>query len=307
MNQVLLTGGAGFIGSHLAESLVAQGVRVRIIDDFSNGLRSNLQTVASQIEVIEASIEDAAALNQAAQGCQTIFHFAAVSNVAQTLQFPAQAHAVNATGTLHVLEAARANGCHVVYSSSAATYGDTPELPKQESGATEPISLYGTQKLLGEHYLRNYGALFGVTGAALRYFNVYGPRQRPDSPYSGVISIFADRALRAAPITIFGDGEQTRDFVYVADVVAANLAASKMRQPFQTAINVGTGREVNLNDLARTMIRLTGERSSLGYGPRREGDIVRSVANVQRLCDELGVIAQTELATGLKHLLDSLG
>ena len=307
MKKVLVTGGAGFIGGHLVESLVAQGVRVRVIDDVSNGLRTNLAPVIDNIEVIEASIVDAVALTQAAEGCDTIFHLAAVSNVAQTLQFPAQAHAVNATGTLHVLEAARTNGSHVVYSSSAATYGDTPELPKLESGATEPISLYGTQKLLGEHYLRNYGALFGVTGVALRYFNVYGPRQRPDSPYSGVISIFADRARRGDPITIFGDGQQTRDFVYVADVVAANIAAAQYRQPFQSAVNVGTGREVNLNDLAETMIRLTGGRSHLGYGPRRDGDIVRSVANVDGLRDDLGVIAQTDLSTGLQHLLDSLG
>ena len=306
MKQALVTGGAGFIGGHLVESLVAQGVRVRVIDDFSNGLAQNLQSVRDQIEVIEASIENFDALLQAAEGCDTLFHLAAVSNVAQTLQFPAQAHAVNATGTLHVLEAARAHGCHVVYSSSAATYGDTPELPKLESGETAPISLYGTQKLLGEHYLRNYGDLFGVTGVALRYFNVYGPRQRPDSPYSGVISIFADRARRGEAITIFGDGQQTRDFVYVADVVAANIAAAGYRHPFQAAINVGTGQEIDLNQLAQTMIRLTGDRSVLGYGPRREGDIVRSVANVDRLKTELGVVAQTDLATGLKHLLDSL-
>lgn len=311
--QVLITGGAGFIGSHLAVALINQGHCVRIIDDFSNGLQSNIDLVSETgdkaglpVMLFTDTILDQDALDHAAQGCDTIFHLAAVSNVKQTLDDPVGAHDVNATGTLRVLEAARRYHAHVVYSSSAAVYGDTPDHPKCESGATDPLSLYGSQKLLGEFYLKQYGALFGVTGVSLRYFNVYGERQRPDSPYSGVISVFVDRAMANKPIVIHGDGSQTRDFVHVSDVVQANIAASDARTLRGGIVNVCTGTETSIAALAQSVVKATGAEIEISNGPRREGDILQSLGNTRQALSSIGFSAETIFDDGLKQLVDSL-
>ncbi|MBS1711361.1 MAG: NAD-dependent epimerase/dehydratase family protein [Armatimonadetes bacterium] len=301
--KALVTGGAGFIGSHLVLALLESGVEVSVIDDLSNGLESNVALYDGQVGFHRASILDQGALATAAAGCDTIFHLAAVSNVAQTLDQPLHAHAVNATGTMAVLEAARANRAHVVFSSSAAIYGDTPVVPTPEDAPKEPISMYGSQKLLGEFYVRNYCRLFGMTAACLRYFNVYGPRQRPDSPYSGVISIFAKRALEGAPITIHGSGDQTRDFIAVQDVVAANMLAAQARNCAGRAFNVCTGESTSVKTLCELTVEATSSPSHVSHGPAREGDIRHSQGIPTAAAEVLGFRAQTRFESGLRALL----
>lgn len=301
--KALVTGGAGFIGSHLVLALLESGADVSVIDDLSNGLESNVALYDGQVAFHRASILDQSALATAAAGCDTVFHLAAVSNVAQTLEQPLQAHAVNATGTMAVLEAARANRAHVVFSSSAAIYGDTPVVPTPEDAPKEPISMYGSQKLLGEFYVRNYCRLFGMTATCLRYFNVYGPRQRPDSPYSGVISIFAKRALEGAPITIHGSGDQTRDFIAVQDVVAANLLAAQARSCTGQAFNVCTGVSTSVKTLCDLTVEATASQSPVSHGPPREGDIRHSQGIPAAAAEVLGFRAQTSFESGLRALL----
>lgn len=304
--NVLVTGGAGFIGSHLVEALLEQGHKVTAFDDLSNGLESNLAAVKDKITFVKGSITDLPALLKAAKGVDTVFHLAAVSNVQQTLDDPVYAHNVNATGTLHVLEAARANNAHVVYSSSAATYGDTEPSPKTENGPTRPISLYGSQKLMGEHLLRNYGTLFGITGVSLRYFNVFGPRQRPDSPYSGVISVFADRASSNQTITVHGTGKQIRDFVHVSDVVGANLLAMEYRQVLDLPFNICSGHPIDVNGLAQAVIETFKSSSKIEHGPAREGDIQKSCGNPRLAHQRLKYEVHYSLEHGLQDLADSL-
>lgn len=306
MQRALVTGGAGFIGSHLVRALLAHGTEVVVIDDMSNGLQANLDEVMHGIEFVQASILDEAALREAGRGCDTIFHLAAVSNVSQTIETPMVGHAVNATGVMNVLQLARESKAHVVYSSSAAVYGDTEPHPKTEEGPFDPLSLYGSQKLFGELLLRNYGRIFGLTSVCLRYFNVYGLRQRPDSPYSGVISVFVDRAKQGLPITIHGDGTQTRDFVSVHDVVRANLAAAEARSCLGQAFNVCRGEETSVRELAERVIEILGSKSELGFGPARAADILRSRGSHQLALDELGFKADISFASGISSLLTEI-
>ncbi|MEI7851114.1 MAG: NAD-dependent epimerase/dehydratase family protein [Kiritimatiellales bacterium] len=224
--KYLVTGGAGFIGSHITDTLVEQGHDVVVLDDLSSGHKANLSEVWNKIEFIEGDICDAATCLKAAEGCDGIFHEAALVSVPDSINRPRDNHDINITGTLNILEAARQQGVkRVVFASSAAVYGDNPELPKREDMLPEPKSPYALAKLTGEYYLKVYAECFGLETVALRYFNVFGPRQDPSSMYSGVISIFSERIKKGLPITIYGDGEQTRDFVNVADVVSANLLA----------------------------------------------------------------------------------
>jgi UDP-glucose 4-epimerase len=207
---------------------------------------------------------------------------------------------------MNVLEVARANKAHVVYSSSAAVYGDTEPHPKTEEGPFDPLSLYGSQKLFGELLLRNYGRIFGLTSVCLRYFNVYGPRQRPDSPYSGVISVFVDRGKQGLPITIHGDGMQTRDFVSVHDVVRANLAAAEARSCLGQAYNICRGEETTVRELAERVIEILGSKSELGFGPARAADILRSRGSHQLAMDELGFKADISFSSGISSLLTEI-
>jgi UDP-glucose 4-epimerase len=224
--KYLVTGGAGFIGSHIVDALVAEDHKVVVLDNLSSGHRENLASVMDRIAFIEGDIRDADSCIQAADGCDGIFHEAALVSVADSVERPRDNHDINITGTLNVLEAARSAGVRrVVFASSAAIYGNNPELPKTEAMLPEPMSPYAVAKITGEHYLKTYAELYGLECIALRYFNVYGPRQDPSSPYSGVISIFARRVGQGLPVTIYGDGEQTRDFINVADVISANLLA----------------------------------------------------------------------------------
>lgn len=304
MKKVLVTGGAGFIGSHITQLLLCNNIQVVIIDDMSNGLESNLAIFPDIITIHRASILDSEALLTAAEGCDTIFHLAAVSNVAQTINEPLQAHAVNATGTLNVLEAARANNAHIVFSSSAATYGDTNVVPTPEDAPQSPLSLYGSQKLLGEFYIRNYCQLFNLSAVCLRYFNVYGPRQRPDSPYSGVISIFTSRAEQNLPITVHGDGLQTRDFISVHDVARANILAAEARHLKGEALNVCTGDQTSVKDLAELIVKLTSSSSQISFGPARSGDIKESRGIPSKATELLDFKAEIQFKDGIKQLLD---
>lgn len=302
--QYLVTGGAGFIGSHIVDALAARGDKVRVLDDLSMGFLSNLEHSKDKIEFIEGSILDEELVNKLADGCDGVFHLAAVTSVPQSLDEPIFVHKVNALGTLTVIEAARKAGARVVFSSSAAVYGDDPTLPKTENMPTFPISPYGVQKLMGEHYLRNFHCLFGLEALCLRYFNVYGPRQNPASHYSGVITIFCNRALSGQPIRIFGTGEHTRDFVYVSDVVQANLCAMDAETADARPLNVGTGKSVNLTQLASLIRNGASSSSPIEYADPRPGDIVHSRSDPSNTYKAIGFDAIVPMEEGLKNTIE---
>ncbi|MEZ5162215.1 MAG: SDR family NAD(P)-dependent oxidoreductase [Fimbriimonadaceae bacterium] len=300
---VLVTGGAGFIGSHLCEALVKQGRKVLVLDDLSNGFRENISPLEAQIEFIEGSITDNDLVDELVSRAKVVFHMAAISSVPKTIYEPEIGHSVNATGTFNIIEACRNSGAHMVYSSSAAVYGDTPEHPKTENSNKEPISPYAGQKFIGEIYLQSLAKEGGFAGVSLRYFNVFGPRQRADSPYSGVISVFSDRAKAGEPIRIQGDGLQTRDFVSVHDVVRANLLAAEARHLKGEPFNIAGGTETTIRELAETIVRITSSNSQIEHIDARPGDIRYSRANVSHAKSELGFEAQVSLEEGLSELL----
>lgn len=304
--RFLVTGGAGFVGSHLVELLLNQDHEVRVLDDLSSGHKHNLSSVIDQIEFIEGSILDQKKIEQASQAVDGIFHLAAVVSVPVSIERPEFAHEVNLTGTLNILEAARRANCPVVFSSSAAVYGNPSRTPVEETDATQPISPYGVQKLAAEFYGACYQTLFQIPFVALRYFNIYGPRQDPSSPYSGVITAFAARALNGQPLTINGDGLHTRDFVYVNDVAQANwLAMQTAIQTERTSVpippmNIGTGIETTLTHLANSIVTACGSSSVISYGPERAGDIRLSLASCNRAKKLIGFQASVGLEEGLR-------
>lgn len=300
--KALVTGGAGFIGSHLTEDLVAKGCRVTVLDNFSSGRRTNLNRVADDIDLIEGDIRDLQAVERAAQGCEVIFHLAAVVSVPQTVAQPLDSAMVNGQGTLHVLEAARSAGSgSVVLASSSAVYGDDPGLPKRENMIPKPLSPYAVQKITGEYYARVYHELYGIDTASLRFFNVFGPRQDPSSPYSGVISIFMSKAAAQTGPIIYGDGTQSRDFVYVSDVVRAMIGAATTKAAAGRSINVGTGTSIDINRLWRTIAGMAGLSIVPRYDPPRAGDIIASVAAVDAAESLLGFKTEVSLEDGLER------
>ncbi len=300
ISNFLVPGGGGFIGSHLVDRLVAEGLEVVVFDDLSAGHVANLSESADRITFIKGDICDGDALAEAGAGCGAIFHLAAVANVSQSLSEPIRVHAVNATGTLNVCEVARTNRAKVIFCSSAATYGNQLVMPVTESARQEPISLYGVQKMLGEHYLRVYGELFSVPSIALRYFNVFGPRQDPSSPYSGVISIFIDRLKFDQPLTIFGDGGQYRDFVYVSDVVEANWLAFSRHERGHAAFNIGRGEQTSILELAQKLAEILGVEARISNMPVREGDIRESVSDPRAIELALNWKAKVTVQAGLR-------
>jgi UDP-glucose 4-epimerase len=305
--RTLVIGGAGFIGSHLVERLARDGHSVRVFDNLSTGKRENLATVAGDVELVVADVRHAERLRQEMRGCEVVFHQAAIVSVPYSVEHPQETLEVNLRGTLNVLEAAKSAGVRrVVMASSAAVYGEDPELPKRETMIPSPISPYGLEKLASEHYLSIWTKLFGLETVALRYFNVFGPRQDPSSAYSGVISIFVDRILRSAPVTIFGDGEQFRDFVYVANVVDANLLAATRTQAAGRVYNVGCGKRTSLNELVATLGVVCGRTVEPTHAAPRAGDIRESLADISRAHAELGYEPRVGVEEGLRNLVGSL-
>jgi len=307
---VVVTGGAGFIGSHTVDHLLESDHRVVVLDNFSTGKRANLARWVGHpaLHVVPCDVSHGifAALEPITRvhgPVDRIAHLAAQVSVVQSVANPQFDTQVNYGGTLHVLEYARAKGVKkVVLASSAAVYGDVAELPVSEDAPKQPLSPYGINKYASELALDYYANVHGVPATALRFFNVYGPRQDPSSPYSGVISIFTDRARAGRPLTIFGDGHQTRDFVFVGDVVRA-LTAALGDGNSRLVANVGMGGEISVLELARTIVDLCGGRSTIEHEPSRAGEILKSRARVDRLRDALGVVAETKLVDGLRLTL----
>lgn len=305
MARFLVTGGCGFIGSHLSAALRAQGHGVRVLDDLSTGSPGNL---APGAELIRGDVADAPLVREAMQGVDGCFHLAAIASVERGVQDWLGTHRANLTGTIAVFDAARGAGpggaaVPVVYAFSAAVYGEVATLPITEDAPTRPLSAYGADKLGCEQHARVGGATHGVPTLGLRFFNVYGPRQDPRSPYSGVISIFCDRLARGEPVTIFGDGGQTRDFVHVSDVVAALLAGLKAASPAAPVVNVCTGRQTSVLELAETVALACGVRPEIRSAAPRSAEIRHSLGSPVRAEAVLGVSAGTPLLEGLQGVV----
>ena len=302
--KALVTGGAGFIGSHIVDRLLKDGHEVVVLDDLSTGKRENLHQ-KGRLQLIEGDIRDFNTVNGCMQGIDWVFHKAAVASVPKTVNDPVGSSAVNYQGTLHVLEAARQHKAkRVVFASSAALYGDEPTLPKAESMLPVTLSPYAVDKLASEYACGMYTKLYGLKTVSLRYFNVYGPRQDPSSPYSGVISIFADRLNSGTTPTIYGDGEQIRDFVFVSDVVEANMRAITRDKPIGNVINIATGKKTSLNELLNTFCEIKQVEFSADYQEPRQGDIKESFANVSKAADLLDWNSTVELMQGLRNLIE---
>lgn len=292
--RVLITGGAGFIGSHLVEHFQGKA-EVRVLDNLRSGHRANLR--GFEVEFVEASILDRDAVRRAMVGVDVVFHLAAMVSVPESMANPVSCVEVNALGTLVVLEEAAAAGVRkLCFSSSAAIYGDNPTVPKHEDMRPEPKSPYAVTKLDGEYYCAMFAAAGRLQTACLRYFNVFGPRQDPRSQYAAAVPIFIDKALRQEPLTIFGDGGQTRDFIYVKDVVAANVHAAGT--PATGVMNVAYGGRMTILELARTILRLTGSSSPVTFFPERPGDVRHSQAAIDRL-KASGFVPGSDFAGGL--------
>lgn len=305
MKKYLVTGGAGFIGSHIVRALLEQGDFVRVLDNFSTGKRENVAKMDNaSFELFEGDIRDQAALAEVVKGIDIIFHEAAFISVPQSMEDPLPCFEINQRGTEFVLEAARKAGVkRVVLASSAAVYGDSEALPLDEQTPLSPLSPYAVSKRVNELYAEMYTRSFGLEVVALRYFNVYGPRQRPDSMYAAAVPIFTRRLLDGKPITIYGDGRQTRDLVYVGDIVRANLVASEHPAAPGQVFNICTGHEIQVIDLVETLRALFPNAPAPQFAPPRAGDIYRSVGNPQKAANLLEFRTQTSLAEGLKAVV----
>ena len=283
MEKVIVTGGAGFIGSHLAEELARRGYQVTILDDLSTGKMENIKELLrkSSVQFVQDSITNFSLLKELFQGAIYVFHQAALPSVPRSVKDPLATSEVNITGTLNVLLAAKDNKVRkVVYASSSSAYGDTPTLPKREDTVTHPQSPYAVSKLAGEHYCRVFQEVYGLATACLRYFNVYGPKQSPDSQYAAVIPKFIRWASEGSPLIIFDDGEQTRDFTFIADAVEANILAAESNA--SGVFNIGRGKSVTINELAQLVIKLTGNNVEPVHRESREGDIRHSLADISK-------------------------
>ncbi|MCZ7639237.1 MAG: SDR family NAD(P)-dependent oxidoreductase [Verrucomicrobia bacterium] len=307
--RALVTGGAGFIGSHLVEALVRRGADVVVLDNLCSGSRANLRApgLAGQVEFVQADVTDAAAVRRAMAGCDWVFHQAALVSVPKSVEYPRESHRDNVVGTLEVLTAARDAGVRrVVLASSSAVYGDRAEVTKREDLPPLPLTPYALQKYAAERYGQLFHALYGLQTVGLRYFNVFGPRQAADSPYSGVIARFCAAFLANQRPTVFGDGRQSRDFVYVANVVAANLAAAE-GAPERVAgrvFNVGTGTSLTLLELIGELQRVTGRALEPQFKPARPGDVRFSNADVTAATRDLGYRVTVSWQDGLAATLD---
>ena len=304
MKSALVTGGAGFIGSHLARALLAQKVAVRVLDNLSSGHEENLKELGRKVEFVSGDVRNALACRNACRDVDTIFHLAALVSVPQSVADPISSEAINSGGTLNLLLAARDSGVRrVVFSSSAAVYGNASLLPTPEDALPLPLSPYGIQKLTGEHYCRLFAQMFGVETVCLRYFNVYGARQNPRSAYAAAVPLFLTALLSGNAPTVFGDGEQTRDFCAVEDVAAANLLAATTTNPeaIGSVFNIASGQGVSINTLLAQMRGVTGMDIAPRYAPARMGDIRHSTADISRARRVLNYNPGVELTEGLRR------
>jgi nucleoside-diphosphate-sugar epimerase len=287
--RYLVTGGAGFIGSNTVDELVRRGHSVVVLDDMSAGKEENLAEVRGKITFIKGSITDLEIVQKAMLQADYVMHLAARTSVPRSVKDPIETNRINVDGTLNILVAARDNKVkRVVFAASSSAYGDTPTLPKSENMQPVPISPYGVTKYVGELYAQAFGRCYGLETVSLRYFNIFGPRQDPDSPYSGVLSRFATAFLEGTPPAVFGDGEQTRDFTYIENAVAANILACEAPSASGKSFNIGTGQRISLNQVLQMLQRIAGKAVEAKYEPPREGDIRDSLADIQMAREFLG-------------------
>ena len=302
--NVLVTGGAGFIGSHLVERLVAEsgaGISVRVVDNLCTGKLENIRPFLPRIEFIQGDLLDEDVRERAARDVEVIFHLAALPSVPRSVANPVPSHLHGVHAALLLLDAARRHKVRrFIYAGSSSVYGDTETLPRHEDLPPRPLSPYAVSKLAGEYYLRAFARCYGMDTVTLRYFNIFGPRQDPGSQYSGVIAKFCTAFLRAEPLTIFGDGEQSRDFTFVRNAVEANWLAARAPGPFAgEVLNIGCGARTSLNQMLRHLNELTGRKRAATYAPARAGDVRHSQADIARARERLGYTPQVDFRTGL--------
>jgi nucleoside-diphosphate-sugar epimerase len=302
----LVTGGAGFIGSHIAAALIDRGARVRIIDDLSTGHRENIDEIGGDVDFIQASLADASAVGRALEDVELVFHEAAIPSVPRSVAQPVETHEASVNATFSLLLAARDKKVRrLVYAASSSAYGDQPELPKREDMKPDPLSPYAVAKLVGEYYCQVFNRVYGLETVSLRYFNVFGPRQDPGSQYSGVISRFMDSLLNGKQPVIYGDGDQSRDFTYIANVVDANLKAAESSAAAGQVINVANGERVTINEVLEMLKKLTGHLDvQAEYAEARAGDVRDSLAELKMARSLLGYNPIVGLEEGLRRTLE---
>lgn len=304
--KCLITGGAGFIGSNLADELIRKGRDVKIVDNLSTGFRENLMEIEGRFEFIEGDLNDESVLEEAVHGVEVVFHQAALPSVPRSVEDPLATHEACASATLKLLTKAKDAGVRrFIYAASSSAYGDQPVLPKVETMVPEPLSPYAAAKLAGEHYCSVFHRIFGLETVSLRYFNVFGPRQNPSSMYSGVISRFIDALMKGDTPVIYGDGEQSRDFTYIANVVNANIRAAEITEGFGETYNAANGERTTLNELLEVLKRVTGRADAAAdHQPPRRGDVLHSQADNSKAVQALGYENLIGLEEGLRRTID---
>ncbi|MEP6570501.1 MAG: SDR family oxidoreductase [Acidobacteriota bacterium] len=302
----LVTGGAGFIGSHISAALAGAGARVRVIDDLSTGYRENLEEIKGELDFVQGSLADEASLRKALEDVELVFHEAAIPSVPRSVENPRQTHVASVESTFSLLLAAREKKVRrLVYAASSSAYGDQPTLPKVETMLPEPLSPYAVAKLVGEHYCQVFTRVYGLETISLRYFNVFGPRQDPSSTYSGVVSRFISDLLGSRRPVIYGDGEQSRDFTFIENVVDANLKAAESAKGVGQVINIANGERISLNQLLAEMKSLTGKTDVVAdYQSPRAGDVKHSLADITRARELLGFEPRVRLRPGLELTIE---
>ncbi len=303
--RYLVTGGAGFIGSNTVDELVRRGHSVVVLDDLSSGKEENLAEIRSKITFVKGSVTDIESVQKAMHQAEYVIHLAARTSVPRSVKDPLDTNRINVEGTLNVLVAARDNKVkRVVFAASSSAYGETPTLPKTEAMQPQPISPYGVSKFVGELYAQTFGRCYGLENVSVRYFNIFGPRQDPDSPYSGVLSRFAAAFLEEQPPVVYGDGEQTRDFTFVDNAVQANLLACEAPGVSGEVFNIGTGARISLNETLELFRRISGNRLEAKYDPPREGDIRDSQADISKARESLGYEPTVLFEEGLERTFE---